>query len=364
MSTMQRSATAELAPTDDDRWRAVEGRDRAWDGAFVYAVSSTGVFCRPSCPSRRPRRERVRFFGGAGEAERAGFRACRRCAPAAEAAPARAMAERARRWIEAHAEERITLAALAEAVGAGPSHLQRTFTREIGMSPREYAAACRAARVKALLRDGADVTTALYHAGYGSGSRLYEQADARLGMTPGAYRRGGEGMRIAYDVVACSLGRVLVAATERGICTVSLGDSEEALAAGLAAEYPAARVERDGAAVGSWVEAVLASLDGGPPEGTVPLDVGGTEFERRVWDALRTIPPGETRTYGEVARSIGRPTAVRAVAAACAGNPVALVVPCHRVVRANGGLGGYRWGPARKRALLDRERGEPLAQTA
>lgn len=353
--------------TDDERWRAVERRATELDGAFVYAVRSTGIYCRPSCPSRRPRRERVRFFAAAAAAERAGFRACRRCRPEAPLAPAADLAERARRWIEAHADEKITLARLGAALGVGPSHLQRTFTRVVGVSPRRYAESCRLARMKTLLREERDVTTALYGAGYGSSSRLYERADDRLGMTPNAYRRGGAGTEIAYAIVDLPLGRLLVGATDRGICAISLGDDDEVLAASLVAEFPAARIERDEAAIRPWVAALLGHLDGegtatGQPIGGGPardpaIDINpeGTAFQRRVWDALRTIPYGETRSYGDVARAIGQPGAARAVAGACAANRLAIVVPCHRVVRADGGLGGYRWGRDRKRALLDRE---------
>lgn len=360
--------------TDDERWRAVERRATELDGAFVYAVRSTGIYCRPSCPSRRPRRERVRFFAAAAAAERAGFRACRRCRPEALLAPATDLAERARRWIEAHADEKITLARLGAALGVGPSHLQRTFTRVVGVSPRRYAESCRLARMKTLLREERDVTTALYGAGYGSSSRLYERADDRLGMTPNAYRRGGAGTEIAYAIVDSPLGRLLVGATDRGVCAISLGDDDEALAASLVAEFPAARIDRDEAAIRPWVAALLGHLDGGgtatgePIDGThdhdpnpaiggaTPIDLAGTTFQRRVWDALRTIPYGETRSYGDVARAIGQPGAARAVARACAANRLAIVVPCHRVVRGDGGLGGYRWGVPRKRAVLERER--------
>lgn len=348
-------ASGPAEPTDDARWGAVLSRDPERDGAFVYAVRSTGIYCRPSCPSRRPRPDRVRFFATAWEAERAGFRACRRCRPEAAAAPATELAERARRWIEEHADEKITLARLGAALDVGPSHLQRTFTRVTGVSPRQYAESCRLARVKAHLREEEDVTTALYRAGYGSASRLYERTNDRLGMTPDAYRRRGAGTRIAYDIADGPLGRLLVAATERGVCAISLGSDDDALVASLTAEFPAARIERDEAAARPWVEALLGHPDGGAAPFGGAIDAGGTAFQRRVWDALRTIPYGETRTYGEVARQIGQPTAARAVARACAENRVAVVVPCHRVVRGDRGLGGYRWGIERKRALLARE---------
>lgn len=345
-----------LAP-DDRRWTAVLARDREADGRFVYAVTSTGVFCRPSCPSRRPRRERVRFFDSAAAAERAGFRACRRCAPAGArpVSPAARAVARAAAFLRAHAADTVPLARLAAYVGLSASHLQRAFTAHTGVSPREFQAACRAERFRRALRDGRDVTTATYDAGYGSPSRVADQKPTGRGLTPSAYRTGARGAEIAYAVVPSVLGRLLVAGTARGVCAVKLGPSEAPLVAALAAEFPGATLQARGLPA-AWARAIAAAVASRPattPD--VPLDIQGTAFQWRVWRALAAIPAGETRTYAQVAAAIGRPRAVRAVAGACAANPVALVVPCHRVVPAAGGPGGYRWGAERKAALLARE---------
>lgn len=347
----------EIVPSlDDERWQAVLARDQHHDGEFIFAVRSTGIYCRPSCPARRPRRENVRFFADPMAAERAGFRACRRCQPRAQANAQQDLVARATAWLDAHAEERVTLARLAGELGVSVGHLQRTFTKIAGVSPRAYAAARRLENAKARLRDGADVTSALYAAGYGSSSRFYDQARETLGMSPSTYRRGGQGMTIAYTTAPSPLGRVLVAATERGVCALTLGDDDAALRANLAAEYPRATLRRDDDALRPTLEAVLAHLANRQTLAALPLDVGGTPFQREVWQALRAIPAGERRSYGEVAVSIGKPQAARAVASACAANPVGLVIPCHRVVRGNGDLGGYRWGIERKQALLDTEK--------
>ncbi|HET7035953.1 MAG TPA: bifunctional DNA-binding transcriptional regulator/O6-methylguanine-DNA methyltransferase Ada [Thermomicrobiaceae bacterium] len=342
--------------SDDQRWDIVAARDAAYDGAFVYGVRSTGIYCRPGCPARRPGRAQVRFFDGPDAAEQAGFRACRRCQPRESARAHPSLAERARRWIEAHGDEPFTLARLGRELGVSPAHLQRTFTAAFGVSPRQYAEARRFQAVKERLRAGDDVTRALYDAGYGSSSRFYEQANGQLGMAPGAYRRGGQGVSIAYTIVDCPLGRLLVAATARGICAVSLGVSDEALETFLREEFPAAEIERDDAALRDPAAKLLAHLDGRQAALDLPLDVSGTDFQRQVWETLRMIPYGETRSYAEVAEAIGQPRAVRAVARACGSNRAALVIPCHRVVRSDGSLGGYRWGVERKEALLSTER--------
>lgn len=346
----------------EGRWRAVLGREAGHDGAFVYAVRSTGIYCRPSCPARRPRREQVVFFDRPGAAARAGYRPCRRCRPEQEAAGAprlRLVRDACRAiedWGEADGAGPPTLAALGARLGVSPCHLQRTFKAVTGITPRQYADAARLDGFKARLQEGASVTAALYDAGYGSSSRLYERAPARLGMTPATYGRGGAGTTIGYTVAACPLGQLLVAATERGVCAVSLGDAAPALEAALAREYPAAALARDDARLGPWVAALLRHLAGEQPGLDLPLDIRATAFRWRVWEALRAIPRGETRSYGALARSLGRPGATRAVAQACAANPVALAIPCHRAVRGDGGLGGYRWGVERKQALLERER--------
>jgi AraC family transcriptional regulator, regulatory protein of adaptative response / methylated-DNA-[protein]-cysteine methyltransferase len=350
-------ARTEETPTAlvDDRWQAVMTRDRGRDGDFVFAVRTTGIYCRPSCPARRPRRENVNFFADAATAERAGFRACRRCRPKAAASSQEELVARAITWLEAHVEERVTLPRLAAALGVSPGHLQRTFTRVTGVSPRMYAAARRLESAKARLRDGADVTSALHASGYGSSSRFYAQARSALGMTPTSYRRGGEGMTMNYATADSSIGRLLVAATERGICAVSIGEDDAALEQSLTAEYPRATIRRDDDALRPYVDSIVAHLRDRTPLTALPLDVVGTPFQHDVWRALRTIPAGERRTYGQIAATLGNPQGARAVARACAANPAALVIPCHRVVRSDGGSGGYRWGAERKQAILANE---------
>jgi AraC family transcriptional regulator, regulatory protein of adaptative response / methylated-DNA-[protein]-cysteine methyltransferase len=349
-------------PDETALWDAVVGRDKAMDGRFVYAVRSTGIFCRPSCPSRRPRRDRVRFFATPDQAMAAGFRACRRCRPTTDApSPAEQAIARARSYLDQHPGEPVSLARLAKASGLSPWHLQRTFRRQVGLTPRQYAEARRTERLRNGLRSEPSVSRATFEAGFGSSSRVYERARVLLGMTPGAYRRGGSGMDIRYAVVPSPFGRLLVAVTDRGVCAVTLGDSDAGLARGLERQFPRARITRVDAGADEWlgdlVGRVVTRL--GDPEGRngrrIPLDIQGTAFQWQVWRALLEIPPGETRSYGEVARAIGRPRSVRAVAGACAANRVAVLVPCHRVVREDGSLGGYRWGLPRKRELLARE---------
>jgi AraC family transcriptional regulator of adaptative response/methylated-DNA-[protein]-cysteine methyltransferase len=338
-------------------WNAVRQRDARWDGVFVYAVRSTGIYCRPTCPSRRPRREGVDFFTGPDAAERGGFRACLRCHPRSTNAPA--PVERVRRACVAIASRpngRVSLVALARTVGGNAQHLLRTFKRTLGVSPREYADACRIGCLKAGLRAGEGVAAATYAAGYGSGSRVYERSASTLGMTPAAYARGGKGEAVEYVIIGSPLGRLLVAGTERGVCAVKLGEADAALERDLRAEYPAASVARGDARLSTWVEQIVASLAPGAPDPRLPTDVRATAFQRRVWRELQQIPRGSTRSYKDVARRIGQPEAARAVARACAANPVALIVPCHRVVRNDGQPGGYHWGTDRKRALLEAER--------
>lgn len=364
------------------RWGAVLARDRESDGSFVYAVRSTGVYCRPSCPSRKPRRDRVVFFDRGDEARAAGFRACRRCRPDERAGedPWIDKIRRACAYL-AGVDGHPSLATLAGRVGGSPYHLQRNFKRLVGVTPRAYAEACRLDKVKRGLQAGGDVTTAMVNAGYGSSGRFYERAVPKLGMSPSAYRRGGAGATINYSIVASPLGRLLVAATPRGVCAVKLGDSDAMLRTELAREFNAATILEDDGSLTKWTGAILARLDGqstkgqsagqrGPRGadcarwGDLPLDIQATAFQWQVWQALMAIPFGETRTYGEVAAAIGQPKAVRAVARACATNPVALAIPCHRVVPASGGEGGYRWGAHRKRALLKHERSLSVAGKA
>ena len=356
----------------DALWHAVQSRDRGADGEFVYAVRSTGVYCRPSCPSRKPRREQVVFFPLPEAAEQRGFRACRRCRPRTVRAqdPSTQAVARICREIESRilsnadagsGENRLTLAALSSTAGISPHQLERAFRRVMGITPRQYADAQRMRQLKSSLRKGDDVTTALYDAGYGSSSRLYERAPSHLGMTPATYRQGGAGMQIHYTIVASPLGRLLVGATSEGISALYLGEADAALESALRKEYPRAEIRRDTSGsknLGGWVDQILAHLRGKEPQLDLPTDVQATAFQRRVWEELRRIPYGATRTYTEVARSIGRPAAIRAVARACATNPVSVVVPCHRVVRQDGNLAGYRWGLERKQALLEHEMAE------
>ena len=342
---------------DEARWQVVLAREVCSNERFVYAVRSTGVYCRPGCPSKRPRRENVMFFPVPDAAEKAGFRPCRRCRPQS-ARPGSSqldMIGKACHLMEQRAEMPVTLAALGKELDVSPYHLERTFKRFLGITPREYADALRLERLKSSLREERDVTTALYEAGYGSSRGLYERAPKHLGMTPATYRRGGRGMEISYTTAHSPLGRLLVGRTERGICAVSLGDSDDTLEQELRAEYFEATIRRDNARLGLWVSALVAHLCGSRPQLELPLDVRATAFQRRVWQELRKIPYGETRSYSQIARALGQPKAARAVANACAANPAALVIPCHRVVRDGGESGGYRWGAERKQALLSRE---------
>ncbi len=334
-------------------WEAVLTKDARMDGEFFYAVTSTGVYCRPSCPSRLPRRANVQFFRDADAAERAGYRACRRCRPRVDQM---APLERMRRYIEAHAGERLRLEDLAGKAGLSASYFQRKFKAAFRLSPFEYAEACRTEKLKSSLRNGASVTEAIYDAGYGSSSRVYERSDSSLGMTPAEYRAGGSGTCIDYATASSPLGRLLVAATERGVCAIRFGESDEELVDGLQSEFPAALLKRSKAAVGRWLDAVLHHLRGPEHPLELPLDIRATVFQRKVWEYLRRIPAGATESYSEVAAGIGKPRAVRAVARACATNPVAVAIPCHRVMRSGGEMGGYRWGVERKESLLERER--------
>ena len=349
----------------DPRWQAVLDRDRRADGRFVYGVHTTGIYCRPSCAARRPRPENVTLFDSTGAAEAAGFRPCRRCHPSATG-PAEAEAAliaAACRMIEA-AEAPLTTAAIARRIGLSRAHLHRRFVALTGMTPGAYGAAHRAGRLRAALAGRIPVTEAIQSAGFGAASSVYRDGQALLGMTPGAFRKGGAGVeRIAVALAPCWLGMVLVAATDRGICAILLGDAPEALMAELAAAFPNARLVEQDAGLTGLLGQVLALLEdpragagmGAGMGAGLPLDIRGTAFQQRVWQALRTIGPGETVSYAELARRIGAPSAARAVAGACAANRLAVAIPCHRVVRGDGGLAGYRWGAGRKQDLLARE---------
>lgn len=347
----------QMITTDDDRWRQVA--DRRPGGGFVYAVTTTGIYCKPGCSSRQPKRTNVRFFDTGNQAEDAGFRPCKRCRPDQQRLidPRLAAVAEACRLIE-DAETPPSLDALAEATGYSPFHLQRTFQAMVGVSPKKYADAVRAERLRRGLIAGEGVTGALYGAGYGSASRVYEKSDALLGMTPASYAQGGRGADIRFALAASPLGRVLAAATKKGLCMLSLGADDDALISELMGDFPQADIQRDDAALKSMMETVLRHLEDGAPMAALPLDVRATAFQWQVWQALAAIPPGETRTYGELAAELGKPKAARAVGRACATNPVSLVIPCHRAVGSNGSLTGYRWGKERKRALLARERGQ------
>ena len=343
---------------DEARWDAVTARDAAADGAFVYGVRTTGVFCRPSCPSRAARRANVRFYPDAAAARAAGFRPCLRCRPEGVSAEVRqaALVDRACRMIEA-AETMPDLDALAREAGLSRFHFHRVFKARLGLTPKAYGAARRSARTVAALEDGGSVTDAIYAGGFESSGRFYAEAPARLGMTPSARRRGGAGETLRFALGQTSLGAVLVAATARGIAAITLGDDPEALLRDLQDLCPAADLQGGDAAFEAMVARVVGLVEAPRAGLDLPLDIRGTAFQERVWQVLRTIPAGETLSYAAVAARLGAPKAMRAVAGACAANAIAVAIPCHRVVRTGGDLSGYRWGVARKRALLEREAG-------
>lgn len=352
-----RSATQPAPTVDGPRWNAVLARDADYDGEFVFAVSSTGVYCRPSCPARRPRRENVQFFVRPEQAEQAGYRACLRCRPKSVNGNTESDGMKAIcRFIEQHLDEPLTLDRLGREFRQSPFHLQRRFKAVLGITPREYADSCRLRTLKRNLQAGDSVTRAMYDAGYGSSSRLYERTASQLGMTPDKYRRGAIAAAIRYTCADSPLGRMLVAATERGICSIQFAGSDGELLEGLKREFPFAARKPDEGGLQSWTSALLDHMCGKNLDASLPLDIRATAFQRRVWTYLQSIPFGATRSYSQVAQAIGRPSACRAVARACASNPVAVAIPCHRVVREDGSMGGYRWGIARMKALLAIER--------
>ena len=354
---MTRSKQDTATPCDERRWQAVMTRDRAADGSFVYAVGSTGIYCRPSCPSRRPSRRNVTFHDSTSDAESAGFRACFKCRgqPQDDENPMLQVVQRACRIIEAAEDRAPTLEALATTTAMGKHRLYRAFRSVMGITPHDYWDSLRLTRLRQDLKNGETVSSALYGAGYNSASRLYEGAHDRLGMTPASYGRGGAGTVIAHSLRSGPLGLVLAAATANGVCFVALGDDEAALTASLRQEFPKAVHHRDDSGLGDMLDQVIRHLDGRVPQIGLPLDIRATAFQRQVWQALSNIPYGETRSYGEIAASIGRPGASRAVGHACARNPVALLLPCHRVISAGGDVSGYRWGRRRKRRLIAQE---------
>jgi len=347
-------------PTPDDAWRAVAARDATADGRFVYAVVTTGVFCKPSCPSRRPLRENARFFPSSGDAARAGYRACLRCRPGHVQAGDDPRVTATLALVEHHLAHgvpaRLTLAVLAERLDVSPFHLHRVLRAALGLPFAQYLRARRRERLKQALRRGRSVSQATFDAGFGSSSRVYERVSSTLGMTPGAYRRGGAGAEIGFGLFDTPLGTMIIAGTAHGVCHVAFGDDPGALEQALRAEFSRASLTRDASTVRAWATDIIAQLEGRARQVELPLDVAGTTFQQQVWTELRRIPFGEMRSYQELAVTIGRPGAARAVARACASNRVAVVIPCHRVVRGTGALGGYRWGLERKRKLLDTER--------
>jgi AraC family transcriptional regulator, regulatory protein of adaptative response / methylated-DNA-[protein]-cysteine methyltransferase len=341
---------------DDESWEAVMARDPNFDGKFVFAVATTGIYCRPSCAARRPRRENVTFFSRPEQAEKAGFRACLRCRPRSFSGnPQSDVAKEMCRYIEQHLDEPITLERLGKAFRLSPFHLQRRFKAALGITPREYADSCRMRQLKRNLQSGDNVTRAMYDAGYGSSSRLYEKTASQLGMTPDTYRRGAIAATIRYACADSPLGRMLIAATDRGVCSIQFARSDGELIEGLKREFPFAVRKPDEGGLQTWIAALLSKMTGRELDATLPLDIRATAFQRRVWIYLQSIPFGATRSYSQVARAIGQPSASRAVARACATNPVAVAIPCHRVVREDGNISGYRWGVDRKKALLDLE---------
>ena len=354
-----------VAPREQKCWQAVVNRDRSHDGHFVFAVSTTGVYCRPSCAAKRPRRENVTFYLNPEQAERAGYRACLRCRPRAlSASPQLDRVREICRYIERNLDEPITLERLASAFHQSAFHLQRTFKSVLGVTPRAYADSCRMNQLKRNLQAGHAVTRAMYDAGYSSSSRLYERTSSQLGMTPDKYRRGAIATRIRYTFADSPLGRILVAATDKGLCAIQFGDSEDQLVQGLKHEFPFAQHQQDDHALRTWRGILLARLRGQKLNSALPLDIQATAFQRRVWEYLQTIPYGSTRSYSEVAQAIGDANATRAVAQACASNRIAVAIPCHRVIRQNGELGGYRWGIGRKKKLLTLENEERRAASS
>lgn len=349
--------------SDREKWRAVVERDETKDGLFVFGVRSTGIYCKPSCPARHPNLEHVVFFSRLEEAETSGFRACKRCRPREVESSNRAeLIQRTCRYIEANLDEKLTLENLSRQVGLSPFHFQRTFKRVLGISPRQYVEARRLERVRHSLTNGETVTNSLYDAGFTSKGRLYEQS-TQLGVSPGLFRRGGQGLRIHYTIVDSQIGRVLLAATDRGACAVCMGASDDAVEAALREDYYAADLRRDDEGMKDWAGALQSYFDGYEFPQNLPLDLQATAFQWRVWKEIQSIPYGQTASYSNIAKSLGKPQATRAVARACATNPVAIVIPCHRVIGKDGSLRGYAWGVKRKKTLLSLENKARLGQS-
>jgi len=356
MNNPRQAATLDSRKADQ-YWKATVARDSRSDGVFFLGVRTTHIYCRPSCPARRPLRRNVEFFQTQGEAEQHGFRPCLRCKPN-EISAATSLVQKAAAILAGSEEESLRLNTVARQLRTSTSRLRRAFAQVTGLSPRDVAEAFRLDRFKKLLRQGRKITDALYETGYGSSSRVYERSNAQLGMTPATYQKGGKGMRLEFTTANAKLGKVLVAATERGVSAVYLGDSEAQLLRDLRDEYPKADIAPARNGLEKWVKEIVSRTEGNPPRQELPLDLLATAFQRRVWQELQRIPRGKTRTYAEVARALGKPRASRAVARACAKNPVSVVVPCHRVIRGDGNLAGYRWGIRRKEQLLRTEKAE------
>ena len=336
-------------------WQAVKNNDARFNGAFIYGVSSTKIYCKPSCASRRPKRENVRFFGSFDNAEAKGFRACQRCRPKGEILnPQIENVIRACQILEG--EEQMTLEDLSAELDLSPSHLQKIFKEIVGVSPKKYADSKRLEKFKGELKGGSEVIDAMYESGFGSSSRLYENVAEKLGMTPAVYKKGGKNMKIDYTITDCDLGKLLVARTEKGVCAVTFGDDDDTLFENLQKEFSKAEIGKNGDKLKDFVEAILANLQGTNKTLDLPLDIQATAFQMRVWEALRKIPYGETVSYSDIAAKLGNKNAVRAVATACASNRIALVIPCHRVIAKSGNLSGYRWGVERKKTILENEK--------
>jgi AraC family transcriptional regulator of adaptative response/methylated-DNA-[protein]-cysteine methyltransferase len=347
-------------PAENLMRKAVAERDEYLDGAFVYGVATTGVYCRPSCKSRPAKAMNLRFFAGPEAAELAGFRACKRCQPRASATSTTKLMQSLAKYIDQHADQPLSLQRLSEQAHLSPTHLQRMFKAILGVSPKAYHDAARLRLLKSSLKAGKSVLDAIGDAGFQSTSRIYGHASRSLGMAPAAYRAGGAGETIAYAYRATALGPLLMAATTRGVCFAQFGRSESALIAQLKGEFPRASLTASTMSqspeLNAWIEALEAHIATSTPRPEVPLDLRGTAFQIQVWKFLLGVPSGSVVSYGEVAQAIGAPKAFRAAASACAANRIAVLIPCHRVLRGNGDLGGYRWGLERKRALLDHER--------
>ncbi len=334
-----------------ERWQLVLDRNPLADGQFVYGVRSTGIYCRPTCPSRRPRANQVEFFETPGDAERAGYRSCRRCKPEARRPRAQTVIS-ACAYLKTNLDRKLTLEEVARHVGLSPFHLQRIFKEQTGVSPRQYQASLRMGMVRNSLRNGSSVTDSVYEAGFSSSSRFYESAGQNLGMSPSAWRKGGKGVTVRFCIFPSPLGKILLAATDKGVCFLAIGDRESDLESQLRTDLPSAAIQRDEQALLAHKDAVFDYLSGSAPHPDLPLDIRATAFQARVWNVLRSIASGETRTYSDIAIELGNVNLTRAVARACATNPVSVVIPCHRVVRRTGELAGYRWGLERKQKLL------------